>query len=93
MNTTMRVLRYFNKALGQGILLPVVSAPALTAYCDGDWGTYLSSRKATTGVCILLGDYPISWSLKKQSVVAHSTAEAEYRALATTTCEVTWLLQ
>jgi len=42
---------------------------------------------------VLLGASPISWRSKKQSVVARSTVEAEYRAIATTTCEVTWLIQ
>uniref|UniRef100_A0A2N9G2N4 Reverse transcriptase Ty1/copia-type domain-containing protein n=1 Tax=Fagus sylvatica TaxID=28930 RepID=A0A2N9G2N4_FAGSY len=33
----------------------------------------------------------ITWRSKKQSVVAHSSIEAEYRAMAHTTCELTWL--
>ena len=49
--------------------------------------------KDTTGFCILLGNSPISWKTKKQKVVARSTAEAEYRAMALTTCEVVWIAQ
>ncbi|KAK2981686.1 hypothetical protein RJ640_002995 [Escallonia rubra] len=33
----------------------------------------------------------ISWSAKKQSTVARSSAETEYRAMASTTAELTWL--
>ena len=33
----------------------------------------------------------VSWKTKKQTVVAHSSAEAELRALACVTVEVTWL--
>jgi len=92
MTAALRVLRYLKKSPGQGILLSSSSAPSLTAYCDSDWGSCVDSRKSTTGYCILLGASPISWRSKKQTVVSRSTAEAEYRAMATTTCEVIWLI-
>jgi len=33
----------------------------------------------------------IAWKTKKQTTVSHSSAEAELRAMATVTAEVTWL--
>ena len=34
----------------------------------------------------------MSWRSKKQSIVSRSSAKAKYRAMATTTCELTWTL-
>uniref|UniRef100_A0A2N9H6G6 Reverse transcriptase Ty1/copia-type domain-containing protein n=1 Tax=Fagus sylvatica TaxID=28930 RepID=A0A2N9H6G6_FAGSY len=50
-----------------------------------------TDRRSTTGYCFLLGSSLISWRTKKQSVVARSSIEAEYRALTDTTSELLWL--
>lgn len=41
--------------------------------------------------CTILSSNCISWSAKKQSTVARSSAEAEYRSMAYTAAELTWL--
>nr|XP_043619606.1 uncharacterized mitochondrial protein AtMg00810-like [Erigeron canadensis] len=86
-----RVLRYLKATPGQGILLTRVGDPVLTAYCDSDSLGCPYTRRSRTGYILLLGGSPISWKTKKQSVVSRSSAEAEYRAMASTVSEVLWV--
>ncbi|GKD73097.1 cysteine-rich receptor-like protein kinase 8, partial [Tanacetum coccineum] len=92
MHAVKHLLRYLLNSPGQGILLANNSAVELMAYCDSDWASCPMTRRSTIGYCILLGDSPISWKSKKKAVVSRSSAEAEYRAMALTCCEVTWLV-
>lgn len=64
----------------------------LTAFRDSDWAGCKESIHSLTGYCILFGQSLISWKCKKQPTVSKSSAEAEYRRMADTCCELTWLL-
>ncbi|XP_016185289.1 uncharacterized protein LOC107626911 [Arachis ipaensis] len=63
----------------------------ITTYCDLDWGRDPDDRKLTGGICVLLGSNLVFWSSKKQSVVARSSTEAEYRAMADLVAELIWI--
>ena len=43
-----------------------------------DYASSKTDRKSTSGTCQFLGHMLVSWSSKKQTSVALSTAEAEY---------------
>ena len=50
----------------------------LIGYSDSDWAGSIDDMKSTSGYAFLFGSNIYSWLSKKQSVVAQSTAEAEY---------------
>ncbi|KAK2993029.1 hypothetical protein RJ640_001592 [Escallonia rubra] len=93
LDAAYRVLHYLKGSPGQGILLPSNNTLYLQAFCDADWAGCPMTRKSTTGYIIFLGSSPVSWRAKKQTVVSRSSAEVEYRAMATTTSEIIWLKQ
>lgn len=89
----LRVVRYLKKNPGQGILLRSDSELCLEGWCDSDWASCPLTRRSLTGWFVLLGYSPVSWKIKKQHTVSRSSAEAEYRSMATITCELKWLKQ
>ena len=87
----LRILRYLKGTIFDGLHFSSHSSLTLQAYSDADWAGDPTDRRSTTGYCFMLGDSLISWRSKKQTVVARSSTEAEYRALAATTAELIWL--
>ncbi|XP_043811050.1 uncharacterized mitochondrial protein AtMg00810-like [Manihot esculenta] len=87
-NTVIRILRYVNGVSGQGLFYEDNDHSQIVGYFDVDWASSPSDRRSTSGYCIVIGGNLISWKSKKQSVVARSSVEAEYRVMALATCEL-----
>lgn len=64
---------------------------SLEVYTDSDYVGSVSDRRSTSGYCAFLGGNLVTWKSKKQPVVARSSAEAEFCAIALGVCELLWL--
>jgi hypothetical protein len=64
---------------------------SLCGWTDADYAASLVSKKSTSGYVITLFDKPISWTTKKQSVVAQSTTEAEFIAINKCAKQLRWM--
>jgi muramoyltetrapeptide carboxypeptidase LdcA involved in peptidoglycan recycling len=85
-----RILRYLKGSPGKGILMKRNNTNDICGYSDADWAESFD-RKSTTGLCTFVGRNLVTWKNKKQNVVARSGAEAEYRVMASTASELTWI--
>ena len=86
----LRVLRYLRGTITRRLFFPRSSSFQLQAYSDATWASD-SDRHSLSAYCICLGGSLIAWKTKKQTAVSRSSAEAELRAIALATAEVTWL--
>ncbi|XP_069148053.1 uncharacterized protein [Solanum lycopersicum] len=85
-----RVLRYIAGTTEHGIWYSKVTNFTLTGFTDSDYAGNIDDRKSTSGFLFNLGSGAISWSSKKQEVVALSTSKAEYIAATSAACQAVW---
>jgi hypothetical protein len=91
MEAVYRILRYLKSAPGKGLMLYKNGHLEVEGYTDADWAGSITDRRSTSGYCTFVGGNLVTWRSKKQSVVARSSAEAEFRAMAHGICEMLWL--
>ncbi|GJR95947.1 hypothetical protein Tco_0268121 [Tanacetum coccineum] len=86
-------LKVLKSNLGKGIHIVKQPKTSLEAFVDVDWAKCLVTRKSVIGFYIKLNGSLVSWKSKKQNTLSKSFAEAKYRAMASVTSEVTWILK
>ena len=90
-NSCKRVLRYLKGTSMYGLLFQHVDRMVLYGFSDADYANCPDDKRSVTGYAIYLGSNLIAWRAQKQKGVARSSAESEYRSLASAATEVIWL--
>jgi hypothetical protein len=85
------VMRYLKGVLDYGLCYIGDHDFGLYGYTDSDWARSVSDRKSNSRCCFSLGSAMTSWQSRKQSSTSLSTAEAEYIATCSASCEAIWL--
>nr|GEV81785.1 putative ribonuclease H-like domain-containing protein [Tanacetum cinerariifolium] len=88
LHAVKRIFRYLKGKPHLGLWYPKDSPFNLVAYSNSDYAGASLDRKFTTGGCHIPGCRLISWQCKKQTVVATSSTEAEYVAVASCYAQV-----
>ena len=89
-----RILRFVSGTVSNGLKYPrsVKLLPrSLVAAVDADWGGCKETRKSTSGWIIAVNGALVIWRTRKQTIIATSSAEAEYIALFDYAKHVSWM--
>ena len=88
MNAVYRILRYLTGAPRKGLLYSKNETSTIEGYVNADWAEDQLTRKSTSGYPTFVGGNLVTWRSKKQKVVAQSSAEAKFRGMAHSLCEL-----
>lgn len=87
-----RIARYLSGTRSLSLKLSEKnSSTQIICYTDSDFAEDRTDRKSRSGSCSFINGGLISWNSQKQSLVAQSSAEAEYVALSDAVKDVLWL--
>lgn len=82
LNNAKTILRFLKGSTEKGIHFTTEGDKVLRGFCDSDFAGDPDTRRSTSGFVIWLNGGPVTWSSRKQSVVALSSTEAEFIAAA-----------
>ena len=91
MEAVYQILRYLKSAPGKGLLFSKNGISNIEEYTDSDWAGDQTTIRSTFGYFTFVEGNLVTWKSKKQKVVARSSAEAEFRGMTHSVCELLWI--
>ena len=85
-----RILKYVKGKPGVDLPFENHGYSRIEAYIDADWARSMTDRRSTSSYYTFIRGNQVTWRSKKQIMVARSSAEAEFRAVAHGICELLW---
>jgi hypothetical protein len=85
------VMRYIKQTADHGLCYKSGCKFELEGYYDSDRASDKLTRKSTSGYIFCFAGAAISWSSKRQSIIALSSTELEYVGLCFVSMEAVWL--
>jgi hypothetical protein len=88
-----RVLKYLAGTRNHGLCFDGrhIDNNLLIGYSDADYAGDCDTRRSTSGFVFVLNGAAVTWSSRRQPIVALSTMESEYIAACDSSREVIWL--
>ena len=92
MSALKHLLRYIRGTVDHSLTYKGTAdqQPPLVAYCDADFANDKDDRLSVSGYVVMLCEGAISWAARRQTVIADSTVNAEYIAIAEATKDIMW---
>ena len=85
------ILKYLKGTPGRGLMFKKNEGRKVEVYVDVDWAGSVNDRRSTSTYCSYVWGNLVTWSSKKQTVVARSSAEVELRSTSLGICGILWL--
>ena len=86
-----RILNFVQGTRTHGIFYKAKYDLDFIGFTDSDWECGNTCQRSTSGYVFILAEGPISWSIEKQSAIALSSTEAEYRGVVNVATQCLWL--
>ena len=88
-NMVRQILYYLRQYPNESLTFKASENPRLEGYCDASWANN-EDYSSISGFAFLFGNSLVSWSSKKQPVIALSSTEAEYVTATSAAQESLW---